>query len=262
MNHFFDIEIAQQYGILEAVLLNHFEFWIDKNKANEKNFYDGCYWTYNSTAAFSKLFPYASKRQIEKALKNLRDQGLIKTGNYNENKYDRTLWYAFTEKGESILHRGNIHITKNVNGFHQDVTTIPDNNPVTETDYESYNSPLTPQGEKAAEEKPKPKKEKVDKDAPLVSLCKAYSDDPEVQGLLLEWLDVRKQKRAVKSVNAIQRNLATLKDMAQQSGMSVKQYLEEVVRRGWQAFYVVPNYGNNSQQKRLPTEDDYCDLWG
>lgn len=122
-------------------------------------------------------------------------------------------------------------------------------------------SPLTPQGEKAAEEKPKPKKEKVDKDAPLVSLCKAYSTDPDVQALLLEWLDVRKQKRAVKSVNAIQRNLATLKDMAQQSGMSVKQYLEEVVRRGWQAFYVVPNYGNN-QQKRLPTEDDYCDLWG
>lgn len=126
----------------------------------------------------------------------------------------------------------------------------------------NYNSPLTPQGEKAAEEKPKPKKEKVDKDAPLVSLCKAYSTDPEVQGMLLEWLDVRKQKRAVKSVNAIQRNLAILKDMAQQSGLSVKQYLEEVVRRGWQAFYVVPNYGNNSQQKRLPTEDDYCDLWG
>lgn len=123
-------------------------------------------------------------------------------------------------------------------------------------------SPLTPQGEKAGEEKPKPKKEKLNKDVPLVSLCKAYSTDPEVQALLLEWLDVRKQKRAVKSVNAIQRNLATLKDMAQQSGLSVKQYLEEVVRRGWQAFYVVPNYGNNSQQKRLPTEDDYCDLWG
>ena len=58
MIHSFDIEVAKKYGITEAILLNNINFWIEKNKANEINFYDGYYWTFNSKKAFSELFPY------------------------------------------------------------------------------------------------------------------------------------------------------------------------------------------------------------
>ena len=51
MQHSFDIEIAEKYGVSEAILLQHLWFWIEKNKANEVNFYDGTYWTYNSIKA-------------------------------------------------------------------------------------------------------------------------------------------------------------------------------------------------------------------
>ena len=81
MYHSFDTELAEKYGILEAILLNHLLFWIEKNKANEINFHDGYFWTYNSTKAFSKLFPYASQRQIQNALKHLKEEGIIQTGN-------------------------------------------------------------------------------------------------------------------------------------------------------------------------------------
>ena len=103
MQHSFNVELAKEYGILEAILLNHLWFWIKKNKANNTNYFDGSYWTFNSTKAFSELFPYASEKKIKYALKHLREEEIIKVGNYNKDTRDRTLWYAFTEKGKAIV---------------------------------------------------------------------------------------------------------------------------------------------------------------
>ena len=89
--------------MLEAVLLENINFWVAKNKANEKNFYDGFYWTYNSITALSKLFPYASRATIFRALHNLEDAGLILAGNYNKDASDKTKWYTLTKKGELLL---------------------------------------------------------------------------------------------------------------------------------------------------------------
>ena len=105
MQHSFDVNIAKEFGILEAILLNNLEFWIAKNEANGTNYYDGTYWTYNSTKAFNELFPYVSQRQIQNALKKLKEKGIIQTGNYNKSSYDRTLWYAFTTEGKSIMQK-------------------------------------------------------------------------------------------------------------------------------------------------------------
>lgn len=146
--HFFDIQIAKKYGINCAVILQNIWYWVRKNEANETNYYDGNYWTYNSTKAFKELFPYLSQKQIETALKKLRDEGIIETGNYNAVKYDRTLWYAVTEKGKSILQNGcdafdekgkcilpvgEMHLTKEGNGFDSEVKPIPNINPNSKT---------------------------------------------------------------------------------------------------------------------------------
>lgn len=116
MIHNFDTDIAQKYGILEAILLNNIYYWIEKNRANETNFYDGTYWTYNSTKAFSKLFSYATERQIRNALKHLVEEKVLATGNYNKSSYDRTLWYALTEKGRCIVQKCQMDSTEMSNG--------------------------------------------------------------------------------------------------------------------------------------------------
>ena len=128
MEHSFNIELAKKYGILEAILLKNLWFWIEKNRANEKNFYDGTYWTYNSTRAFNELFPYASESSIKRALKSLQEKGIIKTGNYNKSSYDRTLWYAFTDLGYSIVSNRQMEVNKSSNGDEQNGLTIPDIN--------------------------------------------------------------------------------------------------------------------------------------
>src|SRR5574344_2696932 len=125
MQHSFNIELAKEYGILEAIIINNLFFWIEKNKANDVSYYDGTYWTYNSIKALNELFPYASERKISYALKHLEEEGIIKTGNYNKLAYDRTLWYAFTEKGISILQKCCFHFTKSTNAFYKSDEPIP-----------------------------------------------------------------------------------------------------------------------------------------
>lgn len=95
--HSFDIEIAQAFGLNCATLIYHLDFWISHNKANNKNFYDGYYWTYNTREAFSEQLPYLTPKQVRDALKKLIDAGLVIKGCYNENPFDRTAWYALTE---------------------------------------------------------------------------------------------------------------------------------------------------------------------
>lgn len=237
MQHSFDIEIAKKYGILEAILINNLLFWITKNKANNKNFHDGDYWTYNSTKAFAELFPYVSKRQIEKALQHLRDEDIIKVGNYNEMKYDRTLWYAFTEKGKCISSFGEMETPQNVNGNPDEVKPIPNIKPVCKKDSKTNNKDVIPQL--------------------IIDYCMKYEDKAlggDISDLLFAWLEVRKAKRAVNTEKAIQLNLSKLDKLAQQSNMSVKEYLEQVIARSWSAFFVINNYNGNKPQEQKPAQ--------
>lgn len=133
MQHSFNTNLAEEYGILEAILINHMWFWIEKNRVNDVNYFDGNYWTFNSTRAFNELFPYVSEKQIKYALKHLREEEIIQIGNYNKNALDRTLWYAFTEKGKAIVSNcpmdrtkeNNVHETKENNPLSQIVRPIP-----------------------------------------------------------------------------------------------------------------------------------------
>lgn len=127
--HFFDVDIAVEYGVNAAVLLQNLDYWTKQNEANETNFFDGMYWTYNSRRAYRELFPYMSKRQLDTAFQKLIDEGFVITGNYNKVAYDRTLWYALTEKGKSIVSKREMDCTKTGNGMPQNVPPIPDNKP-------------------------------------------------------------------------------------------------------------------------------------
>lgn len=103
MIHFFDDDTAVAVGLNGAIILNHLHYWIKKNSDNEQNYHDGYYWTYNSVAAFKKQFPFWSEKTIARTLKDLENDGYIKTGNYNQSSYDHTKWYALTQKAIELL---------------------------------------------------------------------------------------------------------------------------------------------------------------
>lgn len=127
MQHHFDVELATRYGILEAVLLNHFAFWIQHNEANGVNFHDGTFWTFNSIKALQEIFPYVSERTIRYALNALKTDGLIITSNFNKDPRDRTTWYALTDKGKAILQNCQLHSVNLSNEVGKSVKPLPDN---------------------------------------------------------------------------------------------------------------------------------------
>ena len=43
LNYSFNVGLAQKYGVKEAIFLNNLIFWIQHNKANNRNYYDGYY---------------------------------------------------------------------------------------------------------------------------------------------------------------------------------------------------------------------------
>ena len=97
MYHFFDVEVAKEYGVDAAIVIANFQYWISYNAANRINYRDGQYWTFNSYKSLSNLFPYFSEKQIRRIMGELVDGGVLKVGNFNEKNYDNTRWYSFID---------------------------------------------------------------------------------------------------------------------------------------------------------------------
>ena len=140
MNYNFNINIAKEYGVNEAIIINNFIFWITKNKANGKNVHDGHTWTFNSARAFKILFPFWSEKQIRGILGRLVEREVLIKGNYNKKGYDRTIWYAFKSENkfinidESLLPQGKMELPLRANGTDLEVTPIPYINTVNKQD--------------------------------------------------------------------------------------------------------------------------------
>jgi hypothetical protein len=98
MNYHFDVEYAIKYGVNEAIMLQNFIFWIQRNMANDKHKHDGKTWTFNTRKAYQQLFPFWSERQVRNIIDSLIEQKVLITGNYNRVPYDRTLWYALVDE--------------------------------------------------------------------------------------------------------------------------------------------------------------------
>lgn len=128
MIYSFETEYAKKYGVEEAILLQNFIFWINKNKANNVHFYEGKYWTYNSKKAMLELFPFWSESQLKRIINSLINQGVLITGNFNKSPYDKTTWYALEI---SIGRFQPIDETELTNREDETDQPIPDSKPVT-----------------------------------------------------------------------------------------------------------------------------------
>lgn len=113
-----------------------------------------------------------------------------------------------------------------------------------------------------AEPEPQPQPKKTRKAKSFDNIINAYTNDPQTKDLLGAWLQNRKAKRAAMTDRAIQGCIGKLDKCAQESRMSVNDYLDEVVCRGWSAFFPIENYRNNGYQQkpRQQSQQPHWDL--
>lgn len=122
MQHHFSVEVAVEYGINSAIMLEHFYYWQKQNEVNEQNYINGRYWTYNSVKAFQKWYPYLTLKQIRTAIQKLLDCGLLEGAELSTSPYDHTKWYSLTEEGLRLCQvdlpwRANVDLPSEENRF-------------------------------------------------------------------------------------------------------------------------------------------------
>ena len=127
MNFSFDGEFAKEHGVNEAIMYQYFSYWIAKNKANDKHFYDGYTWTYNSQKALTELFPFWNRAKIQRIISSLENQGLLIKGNYNQLAYDRTTWYALPKFEQSVVQNQTVNCSDLNNERFKNEQPIPIN---------------------------------------------------------------------------------------------------------------------------------------
>lgn len=148
--YLFNVEAARRYGVDAAIFLHSLAFWVEKNRANSRHFHAGRYWSYNTQKALAELFPFWTRRQIERIITHCKDEGALLTGRWSEDQTDRTTWYALSDEAmrfyaaetvECIAPNGEMHSTKCGDGLHQTVECNKEQL-LTQLD----NTPHTPQG--------------------------------------------------------------------------------------------------------------------
>ena len=60
----FNMKVAQKYGFEESLLIRYFQYWIDENKRNNKNFHDNIPFSYYFVSIHSFSFLKAYQRVL------------------------------------------------------------------------------------------------------------------------------------------------------------------------------------------------------
>ena len=169
--------MAVAYGMEEAVFLDAIMFWYRANRGDNRNFYDGRWWTYNSVKAYESIFPWWNAGQIRRIIARCREKGALLAGDYNEDRRDRTAWYSPSDKllsmyGESencICRKQQMQLTESAETSDENGKCNirkPCSNHV-ETDMTPYSPPEgdAPADDTKPEDKPKPRTKRTRKKA-------------------------------------------------------------------------------------------------
>lgn len=103
MVHFFDADIAKKYGVNAAVLACFLWKCIEQKSAESPQLHEDKVWVRCSVQMMTGFFPFLSYDEIRYALKQLVKGRVLTKGQFNESRFDRTNWYAFTEFGQFLM---------------------------------------------------------------------------------------------------------------------------------------------------------------
>lgn len=77
----------------------------------------------------------------------------------------------------------------------------------------------------------------------------ARDTPPETHTMLLAWLSSLQEKNRLPTTGALPLILAKLPQAAKESRLSLPEYIQEVICRGWQSFYPLPTFGKSPSKK-------------
>ena len=89
---------AVEFGLQGAVILTKLAAWVRHNKKKGAHFHEGRTWSYNTRPALAAMFPFINIHSLDRLMRKFVKDGILLTGNFAANKYNRTTWYAFSDE--------------------------------------------------------------------------------------------------------------------------------------------------------------------
>ena len=97
----FNMDIADRCGVNAATVATF--LWRMLAGDPESIFRHGNEWTRISQKEITVHLPFLTLGMVQGALKKLRNEGIIKSAVLNNDKFDHTNWYTFTEYGDVLM---------------------------------------------------------------------------------------------------------------------------------------------------------------
>ena len=97
----FNTEIARLCGTNAAIVA--YQLWDAQANADAAFYIDGYPWVRASYKRITAYLPFLTVHMVQTAVKKLLREGVVKVGEYNESKFDRTHSYAFTGYGKDLM---------------------------------------------------------------------------------------------------------------------------------------------------------------
>ena len=97
----FNMDIASVCGLWEAVIA---DFIRGLQTASEETTYrHGYLWVKCSQKVMTVHIPFLTEDMVQHSVRKLVKKGIIKVAVLDEDKFDHTYWYTFTDYGEELL---------------------------------------------------------------------------------------------------------------------------------------------------------------
>lgn len=101
--HSFNVSLAEQAGLAESIILQHFYFWHRANTDNPDMTKDGRVWFFRSVKSICDDFGYLTPSKVKTAIEKLVSEGWILKGDYNTDRMKRVAWYSLTDYTLSLF---------------------------------------------------------------------------------------------------------------------------------------------------------------
>lgn len=128
--HTFNVDLAAEIGLTEAILLQHFYYWHQHNTHLPEMHREDRVWFFRSVAEMREVFPYLSDGNVRTAIKHLIEQGLVIKGDYSEKSLNKSTWYSLTDVAIRKFHLqdSSIPFVESQNGFVESYKSISNSN--------------------------------------------------------------------------------------------------------------------------------------
>ena len=101
----FNYELANVCGLRESVLATY--LWDLLDRDDEVVEHHGRYWTRISQKMITIAMPFMTVDMVQGSLAKLLRKGIIRRAVFNEDRFDHTSWYTFTDYGIEMMEPGS-----------------------------------------------------------------------------------------------------------------------------------------------------------